>query len=145
MVPPLRPPAAAIILAGFMGTGKSAVAELLSQCWRLSSVDTDAMIEAQVGTSIAEVFATRGEPYFRDLETTVLRQLAREDGLVVSTGGGILLRSQNVELLRQMGPIICLHASAETIMQRAAASDERPLLNRPDAAAEIRQIGRAHV
>jgi len=140
LVPALRPPAAAIILAGFMGTGKSAVAELLSRRWGLSSADTDAMIEEQVGTSVAEIFATRGEPHFRDLETTVLRQLATEDDLVVSTGGGILLREQNVELLRQMGPIICLYASAETIIQRTAASDERPLLNRPDAAAEIRRL-----
>jgi len=82
----------------------------------------------------------RAKAHFRYLETTVLRQLATEEGLVVSTGGGILLREQNVELLRQMGPIICLHASTETIIRRTAASDERPLLNRPDAAAEIRRL-----
>jgi len=140
LLPTLRPPAAAIILAGFMGTGKSVLAELLSQRLGLSSVDTDAMIEEQVGISVGEIFTTRGEPYFRDLETAVLRQLATEDGLVISTGGGVLLREQNVELLRQMGPIICLHASAETIMERTAASDERPLLNRSDAADEIRRL-----
>ncbi len=140
MLPTLRPPAAAIILAGFMGTGKSVLAELLSQRLGLSSVDTDAMIQEQAGTSVGEIFATRGEPYFRDLETAVLCQLATEDGLVISTGGGVLLREQNVELLRQMGPIICLHASAETIMERTAASDERPLLNRSDAADEIRRL-----
>jgi len=136
----LRPPAGAIILTGFMGTGKSAAAELLSRRWGLRSVDTDAIIEEQVGTSIAEVFATRGEQYFRDLETEVLTQLAGQRGLIVSTGGGILLREDNVELLRGMGPIICLHASAETIMQRTADSDERPLLNGPDAATEIRRL-----
>jgi len=140
LLPTLRPPAAAIILAGFMGTGKSVLAELLSQRLGLSSVDTDAMIQEQAGTSVGEIFATRGEPYFRDLETAVLCQLATEDGLVISTGGGVLLREQNVELLRQMGPIICLHASAETIMERTAASDERPLLNRSDAADEIRRL-----
>jgi len=138
--PVLRPPADAIILSGFMGTGKSVVAEVLSRRWGLRSVDTDAMIEEQVGTSIAEIFATRGEQHFRDLETEVLTQLAGQRGLIVSTGGGILLREDNVELLRQMGPIICLHASAETIMQRTASSDQRPLLNTPDPQTEIRQL-----
>ncbi len=88
----LRPPAGAIILTGFMGTGKSAVAELLSRRWGLRSVDTDAMIEEQVGASIAEIFATRGEQHFRDLETEVLTQLAGQRGLIISTGGGMLLR-----------------------------------------------------
>jgi len=129
--PVLRPPAGAIILTGFMGTGKSVVAELLSRRWGLRSIDTDAMIEEQVGASIAEIFATRGEQHFRDLETQVL---------ALSTGGGILLREDNVALLRQMGPIICLHASAETIMQRTAASAQRPLLNRPDPQTQIQQL-----
>jgi len=138
--PVLRPPAGAIILTGFMGTGKSVVAELLSRRWGLKSVDTDAMIEEQVGASIAEIFATRGEQHFRDLETQVLAQLAGQRSLIISTGGGILLREDNVALLRQMGPIICLHASAETIMQRTAASAQRPLLNRPDPQTEIQQL-----
>jgi len=136
----LRPPAGAIILTGFMGTGKSVVAELLSRRWGLSSVDTDAMIEEQVGASIAEIFATRGEQHFRDIETEILTQLAGQCGLIISTGGGMLLREDNVALLRQMGPIICLHASAETIMQRTSASDQRPLLNRPDPQTEIQQL-----
>jgi len=140
-VPPaLRPPAGAIILTGFMGTGKSVVAELLSRRWGLRSVDTDAMLEEQAGTSIAEIFATHGEQYFRDLETGILTQLAGQRGLIISTGGGMLLREDNVELLRRMGPIICLQASPETIMQRTAASDQRPLLNRPDPQTEIRQL-----
>ncbi|MCK4323756.1 MAG: 3-dehydroquinate synthase [Armatimonadetes bacterium] len=140
MQPVLRPPADAIILTGFMGTGKSVVAKLLSRRWGLRSIDTDAMLEKQVGASIAEIFATRGEQHFRDLETQVLTQLAGQHGLIVSTGGGILLREDNVELLRQMGPVICLHASAETIMQRTAASSERPLLNRPDPQTDIQQL-----
>ena len=83
MVPALRPPAAAIILTGFMATGKSVVAELLSRRWGLRSVDTDAMIEEQVSTSIAEIFATRGEQHFRDLETEILTQLAGQRGLII--------------------------------------------------------------
>jgi len=136
----LRPPAHAIILTGFMGTGKSSVAQQLAARWDLEFVDTDEMIEQQTGTSIAQLFATRGEQHFRDLETEVLTQLAGQCGLIISTGGGMLLRKHNVELLRGMGPVICLHASAETIMQRTASSDQRPLLNRPDPQAEVQQL-----
>jgi len=136
----LHPPAGAVILTGFMGTGKSVVAELLGRRWGLRSVDTDAMIEEQAGSSIAEIFATRGEQHFRDLETEVLTRLAGQCGLIISTGGGMLLREHNVELLHRMGPIICLRASPETIVERTADSDERPLLNRPDAAVEIRRL-----
>ncbi len=135
-----RPPASAVVLAGFMGTGKSTVASLLAQRWDLRNVDTDTLIEERAGTSIAEIFATRGEQHFRDLETEILTELSAERGVVISTGGGMLLRPENVELLRAMGPIMCLHASPETILARTTDSDERPLLNKPDPAAEVRRL-----
>ena len=135
-----RPPASAVVLAGFMGTGKSTVAQLLAQRWGLANVDTDTLIAERVGTSIAELFATPGEQHFRDLETEILAELSNQQDLVVSTGGGILLRPQNVELLQAMGPIICLQASPQVILARTAASDERPLLNKPDPQEEIRRL-----
>ncbi len=135
-----RPPASAVILAGFMGTGKSTVAELLAERWGLASVDTDTLIAERVGTSIAELFAAEGEEHFRDLETQVLRELAQEQGLVISSGGGMLLRPENVELLRGMGPIVCLHASPEVILARTADSNNRPLLSKADPREEIRRL-----
>ena len=134
-----RPPAGAIILTGFMGTGKSQVGRLLAQRWGLKFLETDALIEEQEGTSIAQIFATQGEPYFRDRETAVLRQVLGQEALVLSTGGGMLLRPENVELLRAAGPIICLQASAETILERITGTDQRPLLNTPDPLAEIKR------
>ncbi len=135
-----RPPANAVVLAGFMGTGKSTVAQLLAERWELANVDTDTLIAERVGTSIAELFATQGEEHFRNLETEILAELSNQEGLVISTGGGILLRSQNVEMLQAMGPIICLHASPQVILARTADSDERPLLNKPDPQGEIRRL-----
>jgi len=135
-----RPPAGAIILTGFMGTGKSQVGRLLAQRWGLKFIETDALIEEQEGTPIAQIFATRGEPYFRDRETAVLRQVLGQEAIVLSTGGGTLLRPENVELLRAAGPIICLQASAETILERITGTDQRPLLNKPDPLAEIKRL-----
>ena len=135
-----RPPARAIILSGFMGTGKSAVGTLLAERWGLKLIETDALIEEQEGVSIAEIFASRGEAYFRDRETASLLQVLDAEGLIVSTGGGMLLRDENVELLRTAGPIICLHASPATVLARTSHSRERPLLNKPHALGEIERL-----
>ncbi len=135
-----RPPARAIILSGFMGTGKTVVGRLLAERWDLEWVETDAVIEQQEGTSIAQIFATHGEQYFRDRETAALREVLRQEGLVLSTGGGMLLRAENVELLQAAGPIVCLRASPETIVERTSATAERPLLDKPDPLAEIKRL-----
>lgn len=135
-----RPPASAVVLAGFMGTGKSTVAGLLAERWGLASVDTDALIAERAGKSIVDLFAVEGEQHFRDRETQVLRELAQEQALVISSGGGMLLRPENGELLRAMGPIICLHASPEVILARTADSNNRPLLSKADPREEIRRL-----
>ncbi len=135
-----QPPPQAIILTGFMGTGKSQVGRLLAQRWGLRLVETDALIEEQEGTSIAQIFAQRGEGYFRDLETAILQDILGEERLVISTGGGMLLRPENLQLLRGAGPIICLQATPETILERTSGSAERPLLNQPDPLAEIKRL-----
>ncbi len=135
-----QPPPQAIILTGFMGTGKSQVGRLLAQRWDLRLVETDALIEEQEGTSIAQIFAQRGEGYFRDLETAILRDILSKERLVISTGGGMLLRPENLQLLRCAGPIICLQATPETILERTSSNAERPLLNQPDPQAEIKRL-----
>ena len=135
-----QPPPQAIILTGFMGTGKSQVGRLLAQWWGLKLVETDAVIERQEGASIAQIFAQHGEAYFRDLETAILRDILSEERLVISTGGGILLRPENLQLLRCAGPIICLQASPETILARTSPTADRPLLNKPEPLAEIKGL-----
>lgn len=135
-----RPPASAIILSGFMGTGKTVVGRLLAERCGLKWLETDALIEQQEGTSIAQIFATRGEGYFRDQESIVLRQVLGQESLVLSIGGGMLLCPENVQLLQAAGPIICLHASPQTILERTSATQERPLLDKPDSLAEIKRL-----
>ncbi len=118
-----------IILTGFMGTGKSTVGRLLAEKIGYRFVDTDALIEQQTGITISEIFATQGESTFRQLETRLVKTLAEEKGLVIATGGGLVLDPDNVTALSRTGRFFCLTASAEEILQRVTRQgDTRPLL-----------------
>jgi len=119
-----------LILCGFMGTGKTAVGKILAARLGRSFVDTDRLIEQQAGSAIAEIFETRDESYFRDLETEVIRGLLadRPGSLVVATGGGALIRAENRQLLQKMGSLILLTASTRAIIRRTKNQGGRPLL-----------------
>lgn len=117
-----------IILVGFMGTGKSAVARLLASRLRRPLFDTDSWIAARAGMTIPEIFARLGERAFRDLETEAARAVSRRRGTVVATGGGILGREENVRLLRTAGVLICLEARPEVVLARTAPWEGRPML-----------------
>jgi len=117
-----------IVLIGFMGTGKTSVGKLLANRLGYGFVDTDAKIEEEAGRSIPEIFASYGEKYFRDRETEAAREAARLQNTVISTGGGIVLRGENLRQLRQSGVVIGLTASLDIIVERTERSDERPLL-----------------
>ncbi len=136
----LRPPADAIAITGFMGTGKTTVGRLLAERLGLEHVDTDELIEAEAGVSISEVFARRGEAHFRDREGEALGRALSVSGRVVSTGGGMLLRERNRDALREAGPIVCLTASPEAILRRISRDDSRPLLRVDDPAGRIAEL-----
>jgi shikimate kinase len=129
-----------IILIGFMGVGKSAVGRLLAKELKMSFLDTDELIEKTEGRTITEIFKTEGEEYFRNLETEVLETLQDYDNFVLSTGGGMVLREENVSLLKAMGPLILLWAPPEVVWERVKNETHRPLLNVPDPQAEIKKI-----
>ena len=116
-----------LILCGMMGSGKTTVGIKIAQRTGQSFVDTDALIEERHG-KISDIFARFGEEYFRDLESEIVQELCRQDGLVISTGGGLVLRKKNVDALRQNGKIIFLRASLETLSNRLRADSTRPLL-----------------
>lgn len=132
-----------IILTGFMGTGKSAVGLKLAEELGWPFRDTDNLIESLAGKTIPEIFADRGEPYFRALEKDVLKEALRIDPVVVATGGGAILNPENLKLMKESGLLIALTALPETIYQRVTAEDdpgERPLLKGPDPMAEILRL-----
>lgn len=117
-----------IMLIGFMGAGKTTVADYLSSMLEMEEVDTDEMIVNWRGMSVNEIFARFGEEYFRDLETSTLKALSGCRQLIVSCGGGVPLRRENLEIMRSRGVIVWLTASPETIYDRVHLSTTRPLL-----------------
>ena len=118
-----------IFIIGFMGTGKSAVSKYLSTHYGLSLVDTDEYIEHREKKSIPEIFASVGEDGFRAIETSCLREISEKDFDIVSCGGGIVLRPENIEIMKKRGKLILLSATPETIFKRVKYSDNRPVLN----------------
>ena len=129
-----------IILIGFMGSGKSVVGKLLAERLGLAYLDADEEIAGKEGLGINDIFAKKGEPYFRDLETGFLREMKGRGGIVLSTGGGMVLREENVKMLKEMGPLVLLWAEPRVIFERVRNSWHRPLLNVADPMAEIEKI-----
>ncbi|WP_312654076.1 shikimate kinase [Aminipila sp.] len=117
-----------IYLIGFMGTGKSQVSKELGDVMELKVLDTDTFIEDISGISIPEIFEQKGEDYFRTIETKVLQKIATSDSSIVSCGGGIAVKDENVEIMKKSGKVILLTASAENIYIRVKSDTQRPLL-----------------
>lgn len=129
-----------IYLIGFMGTGKSTVAGALAKKLGAQCVEMDRMIEDRQQMAITEIFEKYGEEYFRDLETELLRSFAKEEHLVVSCGGGSVLREENVLLMKAKGEVVLLVASPETIYERVKGCTNRPVLNEHMSVEYIREL-----
>lgn len=118
-----------VVLVGFMGTGKSTVASVLAERLGWSRIDLDAVIEAEEGTTIPQVFSEKGEPYFRKVETDALRrELEGRTGQIVATGGGAVLAEENRSIMLDNGLVVALTADAGTIINRVKDDPNRPLL-----------------
>jgi shikimate kinase len=117
-----------VVLIGYRGTGKSTVGRIVAARLGRSVVSTDAEIVRIAGQGIPEIVAQHGWDYFRDLESQVCRELAGRDGLVIDTGGGAILRPQNVEALKKTGTLFWLTASVDTITKRIGRDTQRPSL-----------------
>jgi shikimate kinase len=123
-----------------MGTGKSSVGKRLANDLKCVFVDIDSLIETDAGMAIKEIFAQKGEAYFRKLEAGVISRLtsgAYGDNCVVSTGGGAVVDPENRKKLRAWGAVVCLTASVDVILNRVERNNERPLLSVDDKRAEI--------
>ena len=129
-----------LILAGFMGTGKSALGRQLAKRWRRSFVDTDDLVEKLAGASIADIFAQQGEEHFRALERKVVEELLPETDAIIACGGGLVVQPGMIELVRAKGIVVTLFASVDTILRRTAGNSRRPLLKGEDPEAKIREL-----
>jgi shikimate kinase len=126
-----------------MGAGKSSVGRTLARLTGLPRFDTDEMVATQFGLTISEIFETHGEEKFRDAETDALRELSGKGVAIVVTGGGIVLRPGNVELLRGLGTIVHLRADDATLFKRISRRTTRPLLRTENPRTTVTELLRA--
>jgi shikimate kinase len=120
--------AKSVVLVGFMGAGKSAVGRLLAKRLGFRFVETDEVISAREGRSIPEIFAEKGEPYFRALEAEALESLKTGRGDVIATGGGLPCREGAMEVLKDLGVVVWLSGEFETLYERGLRGGRRPML-----------------
>src|SRR5215207_4963661 len=123
-----------------MGTGKSSVGRLVADTLHFTFLDSDDVIVARAGKTIAEIFEQNGEPVFRDLERSVVEELSRRARTVIATGGGLPANEANLTSLRSHALVICLWASPDKIWERVRGQTHRPLLNQGEPLVKIRQL-----
>lgn len=122
-----------IFLTGFMGCGKSTIGELLASRLQWRFYDLDAQIEAGLGNTVREVFATSGEKAFREQEKILLREIIQKNRTVISLGGGTLLDRENIVAVKKSGILIWLNAPLAVLRKRLGNEDVRPLLDGVDS------------
>jgi shikimate kinase len=129
-----------IALIGFMGTGKSSVAQLVAAQLHFTLLDTDHVIEARAGKTISDIFSQDGEPAFRTLEKTIVGELVGRKKTVISTGGGLPANPENLASIKTHSLVVCLWASPEKIWERVKNQSHRPLLNELDPLAKMKSL-----
>jgi shikimate kinase len=129
-----------IVLIGFMGAGKSSTGKALARKTGLSRFDTDEMVSTRFGLSVTEIFARFGEQTFRDAETEALEQLSEATPAIIVTGGGIVLRPENVKMLRELGRVVSLEADEKTLFRRISRRPTRPLLQTENPRATLEEL-----
>ncbi len=133
-----------IILIGFRGTGKTTIGKMLAQRLGKEFVDADEYLEQKEGKTVKDIFAEGGEKLFREIETQIIAELCLSDNRVVATGGGAILREENVRALKKSGIIILLEADTDTIYKRihrnTTTEQRRPSLTNRNAYEEIEYL-----
>ena len=129
-----------IYLVGFMGTGKTTVGKILAKSLGKEFVEMDAVIEVREGSEVVDIFAKKGEVYFRKLEKELFKKLSVKKDLVISCGGGLICDEENLRRLKETGTVFCLKASALTVHQRIKEHTHRPILNVEDPQKKIEEL-----
>ncbi|MGI6031705.1 MAG: shikimate kinase [Eubacteriales bacterium] len=131
-----------IVLCGFMGSGKTVVSKKLARRLGMERVDSDQCIVERAGKSISDIFAQDGEEAFEALQRQVVEELSRREGIIIATGGGVVLRRENVEALRRNGIIFYLHPSLRRLRFNLMNDHSRPRLEVPNKAQMIEKLSR---
>ncbi len=130
-----------IVLTGFMGTGKTAVGEVLAQRLGKEFVEMDSLVEKKAGMPIPEIFRRGGEIAFRELEIEVAKEVSARKNAVIACGGGVVLNKINTDRLKKEGIIVYLTARPDVILKRTSTGeDDRPLLAVADRASHIKEL-----
>jgi shikimate kinase len=129
-----------IVLAGMMGSGKSSIGRRLAAALDLPFSDADTEIEHAAGMTVAEIFATHGEPYFRDGEERVIKRLLQNGPQVIATGGGAVISPKTRAEFARNGVTVWLKATVDLLFQRVCRRDNRPLLKTPDPRAVLTRL-----
>ena len=129
-----------LFLVGLPGAGKSTLGRMLARRLGLVFVDADAELETRLGVTIPTIFEIEGEAAFRDREEAILASLVERSGIVLATGGGVVIRAENRTRLRSNGTVLYLHAEPSTLRERTRKSRHRPLLNAADPLARLAEL-----
>ena len=126
-----------IVLVGFMGTGKTAVAAEIARELGMPRINTDEIIEKKAGMAINDIFARQGESRFREMEREAVMEVSANESSVIDTGGGVVINELNLKDLKMSGVLFCLNATPEEIFKRVKTETHRPILNVKDPIGEI--------
>lgn len=129
-----------IVLVGFMGTGKTAVAKALASDLGEKYISIDEQIELREKKAIKDIFSEEGEPYFRKVEKEIVKELSHKSDQVLDAGGGVVLDRENIDNMEKNGIVICLWADVETVYERTSKHGHRPLLNVEDPMLRIKEL-----
>lgn len=131
-----------IYLIGLSGTGKSTVGKILSQIVQLPYIEMDEKIIEKDGSNIEQIFANKGEEYFRNIESKILTEISSNKGYIVSTGGGVPIKNENREIMLKSGFVVNLTASANNILLRVKKDGNiiRPLLGKKSSIESIKNM-----
>lgn len=129
-----------IVLIGFMGSGKSTVGKAIAESLHMPFYDLDSYIEEKQNMTISEIFENFGEEHFRNIESLVAAELSSKDKVVISCGGGTVLRKENADVLKSNAKVFYLQVDTKTVIKRLENDCSRPLLQREDKQTEISRL-----
>ena len=129
-----------IVLIGIMGSGKTTLGKIIAEKTGMEFIDTDEMVIQRVGKQIGEIFEEHGEAYFRDIEAEIVEEVSKKENCVISTGGGVVLRDENVDSLKRTGVMFFLTASPMTLWERVKGDKLRPLLKGDNVIGVLKRV-----